>query len=214
MPSLFRDNWSLLWIPNSDDFAGDVRGLLRADNLTLEEDGSLSLIRGTQKISHQPMVGNIYQLYSKTMNLADLYNNYTHYTNNAKVRYAVVGNATQTGQRVLRNWSATVYSGVSNEIVYDVGVTPEDTEGFPVGFGFGFGHVWITNGRYKVKDDGQQITNIGLPKAQSPFPTALNGPHMFLSTPPGLPNEEAYGAWDPLINGNVFIALQIGRAHV
>ena len=207
MPSLFRDNWSLLWIPNSDDFAGDVRGLLRADNLTLEEDGSLSLIRGTQKISHQPMVGNIYQLYSKTMNLADLYNNYTHYTNNAKVRYAVVGNATQTGQRVLRNWSATVYSGVSNEIVYDVGVTPEDTEGFPVGFGFGFGHVWITNGRYKVKDDGQQITNIGLPKAQSPFPTALNGPHMFLSTPPGLPNEEAYGAWDPLINGNVFIAL-------
>jgi hypothetical protein len=197
MPNLFRDKWPFLWTPNADAFTGDVRGLLRADNLTLEEDGSIGIIRGTARISHQPMVDTVTQLYSKTMNLYELSNFDSAYSPYAKVRYAVVGGY------VLRNWSPTQ----KREDIFDLalisGVSPP---GQLVGFGFGFGHVWITYGDRLWKDTGFGVGSaIGLPEAQPPFSvTAQNGEIKYLS-PGGGPNVEDYTQWEYHIRGDQFI---------
>lgn len=194
MATLLRDQFPLLWSPNQDEINGDPRGLLRADNLTLEEDGVLSLIRGTKKLSLGPFSG-VTQLYSKTMNLADISGDGA-YSTNAKVRYAV------DGGNVIRNWSPTN----KEEASFDLGITSGQVPGTLAGFGFGFGHVWITHGNDKKKDDGIKQTDIGIP-APAGFPTATAnaGPILYLSQGSSAADDD-YTKWEALENKDTFVA--------
>ena len=48
--NLTRTAWNLGWTPCADNVNGDPAGLVRADNLTLDQRGVISLIRGLQQI--------------------------------------------------------------------------------------------------------------------------------------------------------------------
>jgi len=79
--NLTRKTWELGWFPANDSLNGDPSGLLRADNLELDEVGVLSLVDGAQKINSSHYAGSVNQIYSK-------------YINNTKFRYVVLDNGT------------------------------------------------------------------------------------------------------------------------
>lgn len=209
MSSLFRNNWPLLWTPNADELQGSPEGLLRADNLMREEDGSLSLIRGTFRVSSDTIkdAGGtnhpVYQIYSKTMDLYSITGD-TNYEPYCKVRYLVAKD------KVIRNWGPTQPKQIK-EIVYDVqigsGVSPE---GQPAAFGFGFGHVFICYGNIKKKDNGKlpqalgSITDIGLPPANPPFSAVGIQPFLWVSPKGTPPTDETYQYWEGIETGGVF----------
>lgn len=79
MSNLIRNNWPLGWQPSQDRRNGDPRGLLRMDNLCLDEDGVVSLVRGTEKVNSSEFPDYPFRIY------ADEYNN-------EKIRYVALNN--------------------------------------------------------------------------------------------------------------------------
>ena len=156
MATLFRNLWPLGWTPNSDEINGDVRGLLRSDNLTHDEDGVLSLIRGTKKVSGV-MASEPTQIYGKMLDLNSVIGSTGGYPSGPNhLRYLVLGNT------VIRN-----YGSLKNENAYDQGIISGGGDQ-GAAFGFGSGHVFITYGSQKVKDDGVKQTPIGMVAAAQP----------------------------------------------
>lgn len=72
---LTREHWPKGWRPSDDLTHGDPQGLLRMDNLCLDEDNVLSLVRGIDKINSSAFDGVVHSCYSK-------------YVSNTKWRYA------------------------------------------------------------------------------------------------------------------------------
>lgn len=158
MPKLYRENWPQGWTPNADSVNGNPEGLLRADNLTQDEHGVLSLIRGTRKISHAPLATAPSQLYSHLIDLNSVIGSPGGYpVGNNHVRYAVVGN------QVVRNFGPSTKS----ETIYDWAVINGGGDQ-GAGFAFGAGHVFITYGTQKFKDNGVKQTPIGMGAAAPP----------------------------------------------
>lgn len=65
MGDLTREHWPLGWIPSHDRTHGDRRGLLRMDNLHMDEDNVLSLVRGINKINTTEFEGFVHSIYSR-----------------------------------------------------------------------------------------------------------------------------------------------------
>src|ERR1044071_1316287 len=65
MGNMTRRNWPKGWLPATDLINGDREGLIRMDNLYLDEEGVLSLVRGIDKINDTPFVGYVHSCYSK-----------------------------------------------------------------------------------------------------------------------------------------------------
>jgi hypothetical protein len=59
------ESFPLGWQPSQDANNGDVRGLLRMDNLTLDDQGIVSLVKGTENISG-PHAAHVTDLFSVT----------------------------------------------------------------------------------------------------------------------------------------------------
>jgi len=157
MGTLYKENWPKGWTPNADNINGDPAGLLRADNLTPDEYGVLSLIRGTQKVSNQ-LFDAPTQLYGKMLDLNSVIDSPGGYPNgNLHVRYAVIGN------QVLRNYSPAN----KREDMYDLGVIAGGGDQ-GAAFGFGSGHVFITYGAEKWKDSGVIRTRLGMNSPNPP----------------------------------------------
>ena len=136
-----KRQYKLGWLPDQDDMNGDPEGLLRMDNLTLDEMGILSLTRGTQKESASPFPGAINTIYSRVNDLPGT---------NVKLRYVHVSNGA-----VYRNYWAG--GGIQN---YGAVFTGGDT-GY-CAFGTGFGHNFIGCGTQKWKDDGNNAWSLGI----------------------------------------------------
>jgi hypothetical protein len=66
MPTLGSDKFDLGWIPSEDAVRGRANGLVRMDNLCLDEDGSVQQTRGTVLIGTLPSAAH--SLYTKTLN--------------------------------------------------------------------------------------------------------------------------------------------------
>ena len=148
MSTLFRNDW-IGWAPNSDEVNGDPRGLLRADNLTKDEDGVLGLIKGTKIVSNQLSIAPS-QIYGKILDLNSVNNSPGGYpSGGCHLRYVVNGNT------VLRN-----FGGAKSEIAYDLGIIAGGGDQ-GAAFGFGSGHIFITYGAEKWKDDGITRTRLG-----------------------------------------------------
>ena len=64
MANLTRKQWPKGWIPSQDYQNGSPLGLLRMDNLYLDEDGVLSIVRGTQKVNSGAFAGFVHTCYS------------------------------------------------------------------------------------------------------------------------------------------------------
>lgn len=158
--NLTRKDWSLGWTPSVDDVNGDPRGLLRADNLELDERGILSLtnaaqvagydltrIVATRRENPDPRrtiqtsfgyPGQIVQIYSK-------------YINNLKYRYVVCDNG-----NVFCNGIRIAYDAYTR-----------------VGFSSVLGQNLICAGNTRLKDDGTTLRQLGLRKPDN-VPTKIN----------------------------------------
>ena len=112
MATLYKQEWPLGWTPNADADNGDSRGLLRADNLTHDQDGVLTLIRGTKIVSNQLAIAPS-QIYGKMLDLNAVEGSTGGYpAGSSHLRYVV------TGTSVLRNFSPTN----KREDMYDLGI--------------------------------------------------------------------------------------------
>jgi len=65
MADITRKDWARGYIPSQDRTNGDPRGLLRMDNLHLDEDNVLSLTRGSERINTTAFGGTVHTCYSK-----------------------------------------------------------------------------------------------------------------------------------------------------
>lgn len=191
--NLFRDNWPLGWTPNADESNGDIRGLLRADNLEFDEDGVIRLIRGTKKLSSGAFGNAIHALYGRIMNLNELGG--AGYVDGSKVRYAV------SGSDVLRNFSPATKA----ENIFDLGILSggSTTEN---AFCYGFGHTFIFSGTQKRKDDGINQTPVGMIGNSAPA-VSVNGPPTVLVSHKVSPDDltdDNYVLWESIEGGSTF----------
>ncbi len=65
MANLTRRQWPLGWTPSQDKLNGNREGLLRMDNLYLDEEGVISIVRGTRKLHPEQFPAAIHTCYSK-----------------------------------------------------------------------------------------------------------------------------------------------------
>jgi hypothetical protein len=138
--NLTRKSWNLGWLPVNDAHNGNPEGLLRADNLELDELGVLSLANSSLKLNSSSLSGEVIQLYSKTIG-------------NTKYRYAVLSNGTIV--RSNDNFTS------QTELVTGEAITR-------VGFASVLGQNLICAGSTRLKDDGTTIRQLGLRKPDLP----------------------------------------------
>lgn len=141
MPTLGQDNFSSGWTPSDNELQGDPNGLLRMDNLQLDERGAITLTRGMTKQS-QLFTKPVQSIFSKTLN-------------NKKIRYVGIGD------------SSIAQSG---EFLRDIGATKTFTA-FPGGgsihptehaYTSAMNYVIIASSTTKKKDDGTDIRDLGI----------------------------------------------------
>lgn len=142
------DNWPQGWIPSSSDqqdFGTPPQGLLRMDNLTLDEKGSLRLVnRPTALGNAGSQINSIYGAYM----------------NATKYRYAY----TKDGV-ALRNYGAANSLTVFDKSIGTGGTTNK------AGFLTALGHTLILAGAIQVKDKGVVQWPITIPQPAPPVLT-------------------------------------------
>lgn len=149
MANLTRNSWTDGWCPSDDSVNGRRSGLLRADNLTQDEVGSLSLVKGT-KVLAGPFSAPVMNVSSR-------------YFDNSKFQFIHLANGsvvTQTGMGILEGGNSNrcvfhhsfgnemIFSG-SKKVrfdggsVYDIGVKKPSQGPWVNGFSPPF--IWISN---------------------------------------------------------------------
>jgi hypothetical protein len=150
MIELIRGTWPELWRPSQDEFNGSPQGLLRADNLRADEQGILTLCRGTKLVSSGPLASGGSFIYSSVMNLQDKLG--SAYPINAKVRYVGLANGT-----LLRNYDPTNKA----ETGFGLAVFTGGINSFAASNCFG--HNLLFSGTQKYKDRGDEQWPLGIP---------------------------------------------------
>ena len=128
--NLTRKEWPLGWRPDEDWVNGNPQALLRADNLSYDEDGVLSLARGTLRYNDVDFGFNIHTVYSKLIN-------------DTKYRFAGLSDATVIYSTDGDNWSNFITGGSAVKC----------------SFTSGLGHVYCFSGneRKKFRHDGSNV---------------------------------------------------------
>lgn len=147
---MIRQTWNG-WNPSQSDINGDPTQLVRMDSLTLSEDGSISLIPGSTKISSGAFSTNIRKIFSR-------------YMNSKKYRYVYLDGD------IYRN-----YGGAASETVFDKGLVTGAGTGYGC-FGVAWGHVLAFSGSVKRMDDGTNDYNVGITATSAPSVTAQTPP--------------------------------------
>lgn len=155
---IVQDNWPEGWIPSSStqaNFGTPSRGLLRMDNLTLDEKGSLKLV-------NRPQVENTVALGYSVNSI------YGAYVNSRKLRYLY-----SSGGAIHRN-----YGGAASLTVYDLAIGAGGVS-LKAMFLNALGHVIIIAGALQYKDRGDIQWPLQIPQ---PFaPTAANNANQIIS---------------------------------
>jgi hypothetical protein len=155
MGSLSRKSWSSGWEPNADPIGGSPNALLRMDNLTLEQTGSVSLMRGSAKISDSGFFETINRLYSRVTDGANL--GVSGFPTSAKLRYVSCAGS------VFRNYSP----GTKSLTTFDLTLfTGGDTSW--AAFGTMYGQNIVCSGTKKFKDDGANQRVLTIPANAAP----------------------------------------------
>lgn len=148
MPELGQNNFDLGWVPSVDARNAPNNGLLRMDNVSLDEDGALTALRGNAPAS-EDFGQAIRNIYSKRI-----------YRNGVTKHYRYVHLA-----------DGSVYSNVGNDA--DLSHTRSILTGgndFICAFGNAAGYTLIASGTKKKKDDGLLIKDLGI-EAPTAAPT-------------------------------------------
>lgn len=150
MSELGQRSFDAGWVPNDNAMSNRANGLLRMDNLDLDEDGAVRMAKGVQRVSPL-LAGSIRDLYSKVIN-------------DQKYRYAALENG--TGVDVVRDigeagtFDTTVLSGTGSNVA---------------AFNSALGQIFIAGGDTQVKDDGTTVRTWGIP-APTTAPTLVAEP--------------------------------------
>lgn len=137
MSNLTRKAWPLGWRPSDDRTNGNRDGLLRMENLCNDENGVLSLVRGTQKVNTASLGGAVHTCYSK-------------FIFNSKYRYAAL--STGEIQRGLGSSFTLIASGGSSSVAT---------------FGSTLGKIIACSGSQRKIDDGTNVYDITPAKSQT-----------------------------------------------
>lgn len=151
MPELGQRDWSQGWRPDDDAVNGHPQGLLRMDNVNLDENGALSVVRGTNKVSTD-LGSSPFRLFSRTLN-------------GQKYRYAAC-------------IDGTVKRSVNESTTFSNIITGGSTN--RCGFGVALGNVLITSGSNKKKDNGT-VSNLGIAAPAAAPTIAVLGKSIFNS---------------------------------
>lgn len=174
---IIEDNWVLGWIPSSSaqaDFGRASQGLLRMDNLTLDERGSLRLInRPTAQSGKLSFIPN-------TISAA--------YINGRKLRYAYGSDGS-----MYRN-----YGGANSLTVFDL-VLGSGSSTQKAGFVNALGHNLALAGTIQVKDRGDIQWPLTIPRPIAPTLTNLSVNSVDLSN---LDGSSHYTNWTSIDTGS------------
>jgi hypothetical protein len=152
--NLTRENWPLGWTPSADANNGDVRGLLRADNLHLDDEGVLSLGRGIRKLNSTPFSAHVVDLFSYQIDVSD------HV-------YAGLQNGTVIKSSNSFSSQTEILTGGANRTA----------------FGAALGQILICSGTQRKKDNGTTVRNLGIQKPTGP-PVVVAAPRSWLELVP------------------------------
>lgn len=146
MPELGQRDFSQGWRPDDDAVNGHPAGLTRMDNVNLDENGALTLVRGTQKVSTS--LGTApFRVFSR-------------YLNGQKYRYCA-------------NLDGTVKRSVNESTTFSNIITGGSSN--RCGFGVALGNVLITSGTSKKKDNGT-VSDLGIAQPSAPTLAVLGKP--------------------------------------
>lgn len=151
MGQIERKDFSAGYIPSDDWYNGRDNGLMRMDNVFMDEFGNLSLVRGTIKINLNPFPVPVAYIYSKVMN-------------STKYRYAALNNGA-----CYRDVGSGNFVSPFTVFIGGGGFGPRTV------FGCAFGFVLVTNLLNRKKDDTSgTLRNLGI-KAPLAVPTTSLG---------------------------------------
>jgi len=132
--NLTRNNWTGGWNPANDPINGNVTQPLMMENLCLDKDGALSLVKGTKVVSG-PYEDFPIALFS------------TH-AENTKFRYTALNNGKIFRQDMNTSLNEEICRGGGNFCV----------------FGTGWGETFICTPGHRFKDNITEVRGLGLPK--------------------------------------------------
>lgn len=148
MAELGQRDWSQGWRPDDDAVNGHAQGLLRMDNVNLDENGALTVVRGTNKVSSS--LGTApFRIFSREFS-------------GQKYRYSA-------------NVDGTVKRSVNESTTFSNIITGGSSN--RCGFGVALGNVLITSGSVKKKDPGGTVADLGIAApASAPTISILDKP--------------------------------------
>lgn len=146
--NLTRTDWTQGWTPSADAVNGDPRGLLRSDNLTLDENGVLGLSRGFKQLN-----SNLFSDYAEDL-------------------FAVTSGAQEWTYASLHNGSS-IFRSKSGDFSDSFSIPGG---GDRTRFAACFGQVLVCSGSQRWKDDGSNLNKLGLQTAAKPTVSISNQP--------------------------------------
>jgi len=170
--NLTRERWPLGWTPSADSTNGSAEGLLRMDNLRLDELGSLTLAKGFRNTHTTQFPGFVHSIYSTEIN-------------NVKHRFA----ADSTGL-VLH----APTGGEFTDFVLDSG-NPARAR-----FSDVLGSIFIASGSKKRKFDGSVVRNWGIETPVNAVPATVHSQESYDVS--GADGSETYSAWEAVEGDN------------
>lgn len=183
--NLTRLNWPHGWTPGADPVNGDPNGLLRMDNLQMDETGATTLVRGLKILNAAPLSDFVDVLYSKLLN-------------NKDVLWAA-----------LNNESTSVIRTNSGDFTDAITVCNGNSR---TAFGDALGQVLVCSGTPRKKDNGTKIQDLGLQTPGKPVVTTISQPTLAFYPGPGgssFVTQRTTGTWSmvegqpvPIIDGN------------
>ena len=157
MPTLGQKDFSSGWTPSDNEVQGDERGLLRMDNLQLDERGAITLTRGTTKASGAFSTA-VQTTYSKVLN-------------GIKTRYVGHGNSGATGGIIERSLGGSL----SFSQVPGMNAVHFAEHAYTSAMNY----VLIASAGVKKKDDGSDYRDLGI-EIPTAAPTTLLNPKQIL----------------------------------
>ncbi len=136
MNTLTANDFRAGWRPSDDAIRGTRNGLLRMDNVQLDEFGALTMCRGSRLANPDPFLGGIHSIYSRAFE-------------GAKYRYVGL-----TDGSVIRDNGAGNFS----EVIVLAGNGSTSRAAFAAGFDY----VYVCSGARRVKDLGGSHQQLGV----------------------------------------------------
>lgn len=191
MSTVQESSWPKGWIPSNSaqgELGDGEPGLLRMDNVTLEEHGTLRLVKGSDVESDAALT---------TVNSI-----FGAYIGGKKLRYVY-----QQNGNFLRNY------GAGNALkTYDKTIATGGPAGVKAMFLNALGHVFMIAGSKKYKDDGTRDTTIGMSAPTAPTLTPHASPSIDLQNLDGSSHYTNWASLESSAFTNSGTTLQVSAA--